>query len=369
MMIDNAGKQTLLVIENTTENFALINKTLQNTYLIEHASDSKKGLKLALSDTPPDLILLNTALPDMDGYEVCRRLKEQPETQNIPVIFIAAESSPAEEEKGLALGAVDYITKPLSPPIVKNRVKTHLAIKDSIETIHHRIYIKQSTANDAIQDIFHGYSSYTLKDESILAIASLAESYDSDITNHLRRTQHYVKAMAEQLISKVRDPLSLTPSDIALLYKSVPLHDIGKLYLPTEILQKKAGYTESEFNTMRRHTILGLHAIEQAEKVCGIDGQYLHFAKEIALSHHERWDGSGYPNGLKEKDIPLSARLMAVADVYDAIISKKTYSDSLSHEEAINIIYAGKNNLFDPEIIDAFVAIEQEINAIAARYP
>ncbi len=369
MMIDNAGKQTLLVIENTTENFALINKTLQNTYLIEHASDSKKGLKLALSDNPPDLILLDTALPDMDGYEVCRRLKEQPETQNIPVIFIAAESSPAEEEKGLALGAVDYITKPLSPPIVKNRVKTHLAIKDSIETIHHRIYIKQSTANDAIQDIFHGYSSYTLKDESILAIASLAESYDSDITNHLRRTQHYVKAMAEQLISKVRDPLSLTPSDIALLYKSVPLHDIGKLYLPTEILQKKAGYTESEFNTMRRHTILGLHAIEQAEKVCGIDGQYLHFAKEIALSHHERWDGSGYPNGLKEKDIPLSARLMAVADVYDAIISKKTYSDSLSHEEAINIIKARKNNLFDPEIIDAFVAIEQEINAIAARYP
>ena len=159
MMIDNAGKQTLLVIENTTENFALINKTLQNTYLIEHASDSKKGLKLALSDNPPDLILLDTALPDMDGYEVCRRLKEQPETQNIPVIFIAAESSPAEEEKGLALGAVDYITKPLSPPIVKNRVKTHLAIKDSIETIHHRIYIKQSTANDAIQDIFHGYSS------------------------------------------------------------------------------------------------------------------------------------------------------------------------------------------------------------------
>ena len=154
MMIDNAGKQTLLVIENTTENFALINKTLQNTYLIEHASDSKKGLKLALSDNPPDLILLDTALPDMDGYEVCRRLKEQPETQNIPVIFIAAESSPAEEEKGLALGAVDYITKPLSPPIVKNRVKTHLAIKDSIETIHHRIYIKQSTANDCYSGYF-----------------------------------------------------------------------------------------------------------------------------------------------------------------------------------------------------------------------
>ena len=291
----------------------------------------------------------------MDGYEVCRRLKEQPETQNIPVIFIAAESSPAEEEKGLALGAVDYITKPLSPPIVKNRVKTHLAIKDSIETIHHRIYIKQSTANDAIQDIFHGYSSYTLKDESILAIASLAESYDSDITNHLRRTQHYVKAMAEQLISKVRDPLSLTPSDIALLYKSVPLHDIGKLYLPTEILQKKAGYTESEFNTMRRHTILGLHAIEQAEKVCGIDGQYLHFAKEIALSHHERWDGSGYPKGLAERDICLEARILAVADCYDAMTQGRPYRKEMSQTEAVAELKYQAGRQYDPMIVRIFV--------------
>lgn len=360
-------RRTLLVINDAVDSRKLIHNALSDIYKVEHANNSAHALNIAQSDNPPDLILLDVTMSDMDGYEVCRRLKETPKTQNIPVIFVMTESNPADEEKGFALGAVDFITKPISPPIVKARVKTHLALKDSRHSSF-QSQIKQSVANVVIKDIFQEYSSHTLQDVSIFAIASLAEPHEYNTGNHIRRTQQYVKVLAENLLSQSLAPALLTPSDIALLYKSAPLHDIGKLHLPPDILKKTGQLTADDFNTMKQHTILGCNAIDQAEKICGVDGRFLRFAKEIALSHHERWDGSGYPQGLKENEIPLSARLMALADVYDALISHKTDKIAVSHAEAIDIIYAGKNNLFDPDIVDSFMKIEKTIQSITAHY-
>jgi putative two-component system response regulator len=363
-------KRTLLVIDDISDNLQQMHEALCDTYLIKQATSGAAGLKIALSDTPPDLILLDVMMPEVDGYEICRRLKATPATQHIPVIFVTTEPNTLEEEKGFALGAVDYISKPISPPIVKARVKTHLALNDSKNTLlqhttdaSHFDHQHAGQINQLYQEL------HSRQDVTILAMATLAEPHEQDNANHIRRIQTYVKTLAERLQHHPRFAAVLTQPYIALLYKSASLHDIGKIGIPEHILTKQGALSSEEFEMMKEHTTLGRNAIEQAQKQFGVEEDFLVCAKEIAYSHHERWDGSGYPEGLVGEKIPVSARLMALADVYDALICNKNYRPALSHNEAVDIIKADDGNMFDPDVLSAFFATEATFKAIAARFP
>jgi putative two-component system response regulator len=356
------GKSTLLLVDDAADNLLLMSDLLKESYRIKVANCGDIALKIAASASPPDLILLDIMMPGMDGYEVCRRLKRDIGTMNIPVIFLTAKDELEDEEKGLEAGAVDYITKPISLPIVKARVKTHLALKAMADFLRDQNgfleleVAKRTCEVSAIQDV------------TILAMASLAETRDSDTGNHIRRTQYYVKALAESLRDHPRFSWFLTPSNINMLFKSAPLHDIGKVGIPDRILLKPGRFEPHEFEIMKTHTTLGYEAIMHAETALGTTVDFLSFAKTIALSHQEKWDGSGYPQGLAGDDIPIPARLMAVADVYDALISRRVYKDGMSHEKAVAIMIEGRASHFDADICDAFVAIEREFQDIAWRF-
>lgn len=355
-------KATILVVDDAPDNLALMSSLLKQDFKVKVANDGEKALKIAASESPPDLILLDIMMPGMDGYEVCQRLKRDPKTMNIPVIFLTAKAEVEDEKKGLELGAVDFISKPISPPIVMARVKNHLALKATADFLRDQNdYLEREVARrtgevTAIQDV------------TILIMASLAETRDADTGNHIRRTQFYVKALAERLRDHPRFAWFLTESNIKLLFKSAPLHDIGKVGIPDRILLKPGRFEPHEFEIMKTHTTLGYDAIVQAEQALGTNVDFLSFAKSIALSHQEKWDGSGYPQGLAGDDIPIPARLMAVADVYDALISRRVYKKGMSHEKSVQIMIEGRGTHFDADMIDAFVDIQEEFRAIAQRF-
>ena len=301
-------------------------------------------------------------MPVLDGYQVCRQLKSNALTLDIPVIFLTGKSSIEDEQMGFAEGAVDYVTKPVSPPLLLARVATHLALKKSSDFLRNRnTWLEQEIARrdqqmTAIQDV------------TILTMASMAETRDTETGNHIRRTQNYVKTLALHLKDHPRFRDYLTDEYIDTLYKSAPLHDIGKVGIPDRILLKPGKLTVDEFEVMKTHTTLGWLAITNAEKSLGVQADFLTVAKEIALFHQEKWDGTGYPEGRKGEDIPISARLMAVADVYDALICRRVYKAAMPHSLAVSIIVRGANQHFDPVIVDAFVALKDEFVAIAERY-
>jgi putative two-component system response regulator len=359
---DFPAKPTVMVVDDTPDNLSLMNLLLKDHYSVRIANSGERALKLAATGSPPDLILLDIMMPGMDGYEVCQHLKADPKMQDIPVIFLTAKNEADDEKKGLELGAIDYITKPISPAIVLARVKTHLALKSSADFLRDKNAYLETEVSKRTREV------EAIQDVTILAMASLAETRDSDTGNHIRRTQFYVKALAEKLQNHPRFSHYLTAHNIAMLYRSAPLHDIGKVGIPDRILLKPGRFEPEEFEIMKRHSALGRDAIEHAERSLGTNVEFLSMAKEIALSHHEKWDGSGYPEGLAKDDIPISARLMAIADVYDSLISRRIYKDGMSHEKATAIILEGKSAHFDPDIVDAFIAIQDEFQAIALRY-
>jgi putative two-component system response regulator len=308
------------------------------------------------------MILLDIMMPGMDGYEVCRQLKHDARTATIPVIFLTSRADIEDEEKGLELGAVDYITKPVCPPIVLARVKSHLALKvidDFLRDQNHQLELevaKRVLEITAVQDV------------TILVLASLAETRDNDTGNHLRRTQFYVKALADKLHDHPRFSAFLTPATIQAIFKSAPLHDIGKVGIPDHILLKPGRLEPHEFEVMKTHTTLGHHAIQHAERALGTPVPFLSFAMDIALSHQEKWDGSGYPQGLAGDAIPIAARLMAVADVYDALICRRVYKAPMSHDSAVKIMLEGRGTHFDADVLDAFIDSQTEFVAIAERF-
>ncbi len=352
----------VLVVDDVAENLSLMVGLLKPLYRVKVANSGARALELAQADPPPDLVLLDVMMPGMDGYEVCRRLKGDAATADIPVIFLTAKSEVEDETLGLSLGAVDYITKPISPPIVEARVKTQLQLKAAADFLRNRSdYLvaevaRRTRENEALQDVV------------VLAMASLGETRDNETGNHLRRTQHYVRCLAERLKNHPRFADTLTPDAIRLLFKSAPMHDIGKVGIPDAILLKPGRLTPEEFEVMKTHTTLGYEAIHRAELSLGEELPFLRFAKEIALSHQEKWDGSGYPQGLAGESIPVSARLMAVADVYDALISERVYKKAFTHERARQLIVAGRGQHFDPDLVDAFLTEEAQFQAVARRF-
>ena len=352
----------VLVVDDTPDNLTLMSSLLKPLYQVKLANSGAKALQLAQSDNPPDLILLDIMMPEMDGYEVCQALKASARTRDIPVIFLTAKVEVEDEQKGLEMGAVDYITKPISPPIVLARVETHLNLKRASDFLRDKNAYLESEVQRRAQEIT------AIQDVTILAMASLAETRDPETGNHIRRTQHYVKALASHLRLDPRYSEVITDSFIDLLYKSAPLHDIGKVGIPDRILLKPGRFTSDEFELMKTHTTLGYQAITHAEASLGTPVAFLDMAKDIALYHQEKWDGSGYPEGLAGEAIPLSARLMAVADVYDALISRRVYKEGMPHEQAVGIIIDGRGSHFAPDLVDAFMAIVEEFHAIAQRF-
>ncbi len=356
-------KATILVVDDTPDNLTLMSGLLKDNYRVKIANNGARALKIAESDTPPDLILLDIMMPEMDGYEVCRRLKADSKTRDIPVIFLTAKTEVVDETHGFELGASDYITKPISPPIVLARVETHLAIKHVQDFLKDKNVFLEEEVNKRTAEII------AIQDVTINAMASLAETRDNETGNHIRRTQRYVKVLAEKVRFNPRYAHFLNDDKtIEVLFKSAPLHDIGKVGIPDRILLKPGRFEPEEFEIMKTHTTLGRDAILQAEKDLGMEMPFLKYAKEIAYSHQEKWDGSGYPEGLSGDDIPISARLMAVADVYDALISRRVYKQPMPHEKAVGIIKEGRGTHFDPDMVDAFLELEQEFKKIADAY-
>ena len=350
-------KQKILIIDDTPANINLLGQSLQNKYDILIATNGHDGISMAQKTPCPDLILLDIMMPGIDGYEVCERLKASALTRKIPVIFVTAMGETEDEAKGFQVGGVDYITKPISPVVVRARVETHLALYDQNRELEKKV-------EKRTREIM-----YT-QDVTIYGMAVLAETRDNETGKHIMRTQHYVKTLAEYLMNKEKYRDYLSVSKVNLLFKSAPLHDIGKVGIADNILLKPGKLTKEEFDEMKNHTTYGRDAIIKSEQALGESSSttFLTLAREIAYSHHEKWDGSGYPEGLSGEDIPISGRLMAVADVYDALISARVYKPAFPHEKAVAIILDGKGTHFDPAFVDAFIEVQDTFKEIAAKY-
>lgn len=355
-------KASVLVVDDTPDNLSLMSGLLKDLYRVKVANNGRTAIQIVRGPSPPDLVLLDIMMPEVSGYDVCRELKADPATRDVPIIFLTAMSEMEDERKGLEMGAVDYITKPISPPIVLARVKTHLQIKAAADFLKDKNQFLEQEVARRTQEVM------AIQDVTILALASLAETRDNETGNHIRRTQHYVRLLAEKLKDHPRFRHYLTPYQITLLFKSAPLHDIGKVGIPDRILLKPGRFTPEEFEIMKTHTTLGRDSIALAEQRLGMKVDFLSCAKEIAYGHQEKWDASGYPEGIGGDDIPISARLMAVADVYDALISKRVYKEGMQHEKAVQIMLEGRGNHFDPDMVDAFVEIAEECKGIADRF-
>ncbi len=352
---------TVLVVDDAPANLNLLAGLLNSTYRVKLAPSGPKALELAMR-SPPDLVLLDVMMPDMDGYEVCRRLKSDERTRHIPVIFLTAMQEPENEALGFEVGAADFIHKPISPAIVQARVKTHLQNKTFQDMLHSRNAQLSTQLDQRMVQLDR------LRESTLYVMISFAEFRDQETGNHVKRTQEYVRVLATHLWEQGRHLDVLNEQTIALIAKSAPLHDLGKVAISDNILLKPGKLTVEEFEVMKRHPIHGWEMLRRAAQRMGDDTDFLAYAMEIARSHHEKWDGSGYPDKLAGQAIPLSARLMAVADVYDALISRRPYKEPHGHKMAHDFLMQGAGQHFDPEVVQAFVATQDQFQEIARQW-
>ncbi len=357
-----AAGATLLIVDDQPENLAVLADLLSGRYPIRAARSGVQALRISGSAPRPDLILLDIMMPEMDGFEVLHRLRANPATREIPVIFVTALDDRQAEVQGLEAGAVDFISKPFLPAIVLARVATQLELKRARDRLRDENLWLEQEVNRRMEE------NAQIQEVSIRALAHLAEIRDLETGNHLLRTQGYVRALADRLRHHPRFAAILTDRYIEVLVRSAPLHDIGKVGIPDQILLKPGRLTPDEWEIMKTHAALGSDAIAWAEHSTPRRLEFLALAREIARWHHERWDGTGYPDGLSGEQIPASARLMALADVFDALVSVRVYKDAIPYPKARAIIDQGRGTHFDPDVVDAFAAGFETFTAIAERF-
>ena len=355
-------RPTVLAVDDTPANLNLLSQLLGPHYRVQLAVSGFKALELA-ARKPPDIVVLDVMMPDMDGYEVCRRLKAEPATRDVPVLFLTALNSPEDETRGFAAGAADFVPKPFTPATLLARVRTHLELKAWNDALRDRNAWLQTELDHRLAEVDR------LRETTLFVMVALAEFRDSDTGNHVKRTQEYVRVLAQWLVDHDLAPLELTPANIDALAKAAPLHDIGKVAIPDGVLLKPGALTAEEWVVMRTHTTQGADLLARAAHRMGADaGPLLHYGMQIARHHHEKWDGSGYPDGLHGEAIPVAARLMAVADVYDALISRRPYKAPMSHEEALAWIVAHSGTHFDPQLVTALQDVQGQLIDIARQW-
>ena len=357
-----APRATILMVDDDTGNLSALGRLLRPYYDVLAAPTGERALEIAARTPKPDLILLDVMMPGMNGYTVLAHLRENPATRDIPVIFVTGMDSSEDEKNGLELGAVDYIAKPYSPPIVLARLHTHLELKRARDWLRDQNAYLEAEVARRMRDTL------LTQDITISALAELAEMRDLETGNHIRRTQEYVRILAGRLRSHPRFSDFLTDKVVELLTKSAPLHDIGKVGIPDHILRKPGKLTDEEWVIMKTHSQMGATAIERALRNADRRIDFLDMAKQISHFHHEKWNGSGYPEGLKADDIPIPARLMALADVFDALISHRVYKPAMPVEQARQLIADERGRHFDPDVVDAFLADFDDFVAVAQKY-
>ncbi len=332
---------TILVVDDTPGNIDILQGILAPAYRVKVASSGARALEIASQGEPPDMILLDIMMPGMDGYELIRRLKADPLTRVIPVLFITAKESPEDEQKGFDLGCVDYITKPISAPRVRARVRTHLALHDQNRALEAAVLDRTRELQETRLEI-------------IQRLGRAAEFRDNETGMHVIRMSHACRIIALEL--------GMPDDQAEILMQAAPMHDIGKIGIPDRVLLKPGKLDAEEWVIMRRHPEIG-HGIIGSHA-----SPLLQMAAEVALTHHEKWDGGGYPRGLRGEAIPRSGRIAAVADVFDALTSVRPYKPAWTTEAAVAELIRGSGSHFEPRVVEAFLACLPEILAVTAAF-
>jgi putative two-component system response regulator len=356
-------KFDILIVDDVPENLGMISDMLSDQYHCRAAINGEKALTIAWGGNPPDLVLLDIAMPGMDGYEVCRHLKNDPRTRETPVIFLTALDGEEDEAKGFQTGGVDYITKPVSRAVLLARVEAQLTLLRGKRFLEQRNEILESTVRERSRQL------RAMQDVVIMAMASLAETRDSDTSAHIRRVQHFTRELALALRENPHFCDHLDDNAPELLFKTCPLHDIGKVGVPDSILFKPGRLSEDEFAAMKQHSFFGGQTLREVERQLVVPAAFVTMAREIALHHHERWDGSGYPLGLRGEEIPLSARIVALADTYDALTGVRLYKFPCLADDARAIIERERGRQFDPAVVDAFLSRTEAFRKISEDFP
>jgi putative two-component system response regulator len=343
------NRKKILLVDDNPVNLKLARNTLMGLYDVFTVPSAEK-MFVFLEKTLPDMILLDVVMPDVDGYEAMRRMTRDERAMHIPVIFLTSRSDAGSEIEGLSLGAVDYITKPFVPQLLLKRVETHMLMEAQKETLKY--------VNANLERIVEAKTSAVmeLRNAVLATVSELVECRDDVTGGHVERTARTLRLLVREMTERSIYAEELLSWDIELVLQSSQLHDVGKISIHDDILMKPGKLTDVEFEEMKRHAIFGERIIEKIQRNTS-ESAFLTHAKIMAGTHHERWDGSGYPRGAAGMEIPLQGRIMAIADVYDALISKRPYKEPLPHEQAIKIMWEARGSQFDPVIMDAFVAV------------
>jgi len=339
-------KKLVILVDDNPANLRIGKNVLAEKYTVATCPSAEKMFSL-LENNSPAMILLDVDMPEMNGYDAIKILKSKPETKDIPVIFLTARTESDDELAGLSLGAIDYITKPFQPPLLLKRIEVHILVEDQRKELKYFNENLQKMVEEKTQSVIE------LQNALLKTMAELVECRDDITGGHIERTQKGIKILLDEIERNGLYSEETRGWDVDLLLQSCQLHDVGKISIDDNILKKPGKLTEEEFNDMKKHASFGEQIIEKIETLAK-ESDFLNYAKIFAASHHERWDGSGYPRGLKGNKIPLLGRIMAIADVYDALVSERPYKDAFSHEEAVRIITEGSGTQFDPSLVEVF---------------
>lgn len=351
----------IMAVDDSPSNLQILSRMLgENGYKVRPVPSGSLAL-MAARNAPPDLILLDITMPDMDGYHVCEALKSDPALSAIPVIFLSGHAGTIDKIRAFCAGGVDYITKPFQIEEVLARVETHIKLRRLQLELENHNHNLEDMVKEQVREISE------LQMATIFAMANLAEYRDFDTGIHLERVRKYCHLLATEMSKTPSFSSAIDPRFIQIIYETSPLHDIGKVGIPDNILLKPAKLTPEEFEVIKTHTAIGAQALEAVREQYPRN-PFIEMGIQIAKYHHEKWDGTGYPEGLSGDDIPLAARIMAVIDVYDALTSKRVYKEALPHEESVAIILSASGKQFDPRIIAIFHKLEHEILNIRNQY-